>query len=178
MVNTSREGNKSLEIFENSSNNYWKFSSNDLEHYLTRLKFHLNHLEPSADVFLSKIRLLIYNILQGTYKKSENQEIIDFFSSVQKTFIDWAKSVSIQEVHEVLNYATFQCFAKINIMITGLESYYYKFHESIKKYAPKNYKSWPSSNLKSNTNALSSFFINFFGKCEGFDLFFKILLSE
>ena len=128
MVNTSREGNKSLEIFENS-NNYWKFNSNDLVHYLAHLKFHLSHLEPLADVFLSKIRLLIYNILQGSYKKPENLEIIDFLSSVQKSFIDWAKSVSIQEVHDPLNYATFQCFAKINIMITGLESYYYMFHK-------------------------------------------------
>jgi hypothetical protein len=118
-------------------------------------------------------------VLQGSYKKQENLEIIKFFSEVIQYFLEWAKNVSIPNVSDILNYSTLQCFAKVNLMVSGLDDFHFTFHETCKKFSPKKeFKPWEGSILKSTSNGLTLFFINLFGKMKGFELFYKILLSE
>ena len=134
------------------------------------------------------------NLLIYYYKKNEYMRAVQFFSTVLEYFVEWLKKAadlfpvyydSLANPEKYLNddkVALAVSWPELLITlkrIFGLDPRTSKFHTrsySLSLKDLKDYEPWYGSTLKANN--FQSYFINYFGKKEGFDLLISLLSQK
>lgn len=173
----------------------WTFRPEEVQFCEDKLKAYTNgSLSPdnpfeTTQFLRGELFTLVDNLLVANYRKNEHLRVISFFTIVVDYIVEWLKKATteffplyydwINSPENMLSdNKTALAIAWPELLITlkrifGLDPRTSRFHRN-NTMSLKDYEPWYGSVIKNNST-ITSYFVNIFGKKQGFDIIISLL---
>lgn len=171
---------QSMQDFETISS--WSYNPDDIKN-AKKLIVNFTSIPQSSDMCLifdvfSQLKTLVQQILFGSYKKQELEDILEFFHMIMVNSLLWGKNLSLGMFGDDSLVKILKVFAEVIGRIIGIEPYLSDFHRKYRKVNIKKHKISEKVTVNANMSKISLYFMSLFVKKDGLEFILKILLSE
>jgi hypothetical protein len=176
----------------------WTYSPLELQecedylHDLIKGSLSTGNAGETTQFLRGKLFTMVDNLLVNTYRKNDHVKAVNFFCTVTSYIIEWMKRCAelfpayyeglgspdafLTDDKIALAMAWPELFITLK-RIFGLDTRTSKFHKTY-NIIPKDYEPWYGNSIKSNFNQPMCFFINYFGKLEGFGAIIHVMSQK